>query len=160
MRARSLLIALAALAAATGAQAHGLSVPMNHSVRLPLSGPAQSVVVGSPSVIDVAVVDSRTVYVSGKTPGDTDVTVIDPLGRVVYRGDVSVAGGASVNVFRGSTRTQAACAPACRELSADQATAAAASVSPATPASTGGMAPMSMASQAASSVPSALAIPH
>ena len=127
MPARPLAVAALFTLFAASAQAGAMSVPLNHSVRLPLAGPAQSVVVGSPAVIDVAVVDSRTVFVSGKAPGSTDVTVIDPLGRVVFRGDVSVAGGAPVSIFRGAaqaggapSRTDATCTPACRDLTPEQ----------------------------------------
>ena len=122
MRALPALAALGALALAGPAAAGVLTLALNHSVRLPVAGPAASVVVGSPTVVDVAVVDSRTVFVSGRSPGETDVTVIDPLGRIVFRGDVAVtAGGSSVNVYRGATRSQAVCAPYCRTLSNDEA---------------------------------------
>ncbi len=163
MPARPLAVATLFTLFAAGAHAAAMSVPLNHSVRLPLAGPAQSVVVGSPSVVDVAVIDSRTVYVSGKAPGATDVTVIDPLGRVVFRGDVSVAGGASVSVFRGAARTEAMCAPYCRDLQADQAsaTAAASGFAAASPAlGIGAGTPTSVISpQAISSMPSTTGLP-
>ena len=113
MRAASILILLTGLAVASAARASTLRVAINHSVRLPVTGPASSVVLGSPSVVDVSVVDSRTVFVSGKTPGSTDVTVIDPLGRTVFRGDIVVGEGATVRVFRGSALTSVGCAQLC-----------------------------------------------
>ena len=108
-------VALSVLAAAAGAHAANLRVGVNHSLRLPLSGPASSVVLGSDGVVDVSVIDSRTVFISGKTPGSTDVTVIDPLGRTVFHGDISVAlpPGSSVAVYRGSVMTQSLCNPSC-----------------------------------------------
>ena len=113
MRAAPFLTALAALAGASAAHASSLSLMLNHSARLPTTGPASSVVVGSPSVVDVSVVDSRTVFVSGKTQGSTAVTVIDPLGRVVYHGDIVVGEAPTVRVFRGSTRVDENCTPYC-----------------------------------------------
>ena len=147
MRAIPALAALGASALAGPAGAGVLTLALNHSVRLPVAGPAASVVVGSPTVVDVAVVDSRTVFVSGRSPGETDVTVVDPLGRIVFRGDVAVtAGGSSINVFRGAARSQEVCAPYCRSLSGDETGAAApdapaaAAAAPSTPGPFGSIA--------------------
>lgn len=131
MRTAPLLLLLTGLAASGAAHASTLRVALNHSVRLPVSGPASSVVMGSPSVVDVSVVDSRTVFVSGKTPGSTDVTVIDPLGRIVYRGEIVVGEGSTVRVFRGGAMIDVACSPYCASSAgAGGAGAAAASLPP------------------------------
>lgn len=109
-------VLVSALAAAGAAHAGALTLAMNHSVRLALPGPAASVVVGNPAVADVTVVDSRTVFVSGRGPGSTDVSVLDPLGRTLFSGDVRVMGGSGsrVIVHRGVTApTMMACDPAC-----------------------------------------------
>jgi hypothetical protein len=73
------------------------------------------VVVGNPQVADVTVVDSHTVFVSGRGYGQTDVVVLDSLGRTLYAGDVFVGGqsGGRVSVWRGGERTDMACAPGC-----------------------------------------------
>lgn len=120
MRHRLDLIAPLALAAALGcaAPSHAgtLTVALDHSVRLALAGPAGSVVVGNPTVADVTVVDSHTVFVSGRGPGSTDVTVLDPLGRTLFSGDVNVTtqAGAHVIVHRGvDARADLACDPKC-----------------------------------------------
>lgn len=116
LRPLSLSAALALAAAGSAGAASPLRLAVAHSARLQLLGPAGSVVVGSPSVVDVSVVDSRTVFVSGRTPGSTDVTVVDPLGRVVYSGEIVVAGGErQVVVFRGVTRSEMSCSPGCAE---------------------------------------------
>ena len=110
-----LLAAGLAAAAGAGARAASLNVPLNHSVRLPVAGRAASVVVGNSSVADVTVVDSRTLFVTGKSMGSTDVTVVDPLGRTVYRSDVAVFSdsGRPVTVHRGGERAEASCNPRC-----------------------------------------------
>ena len=109
------LLAAGLVAAAGAARAGTLSVPLNHSVRLPVSGRAASVVVGNSKVADVTVVDSRTLFVTGKSAGSTDVMVVDPLGRTVFAGDISVVLGAgkSVTVHRGVERADLACDPRC-----------------------------------------------
>lgn len=109
------LLAAGLAAAAGGARAASLNVPLNHSVRLPVAGRAASVVVGNAKVADVTVVDSRTLFVTGKSAGSTDVMVVDPLGRTVFAGDISVIAGAGrqVTVHRGGERADLACDPRC-----------------------------------------------
>ena len=109
------LLAAGLAAAAGGARAASLAVPLNHSVKLPVAGRAASVVVGNSKVADVTVVDSRTLFVTGKAPGSTDVTVVDPLGRTLYASDVTVSagGGAQVTVHRGVERADLNCDPRC-----------------------------------------------
>lgn len=111
----ALLLALSAAIAAPAA-AGAMSVPLDHAVRLRVPGAAASVVVGNPAVADVTVVDSHTVYVQGKGYGSTDVVVLDAAGRALFNGDVTVTVPSSdVSVYRGSARTDFACAPGCAE---------------------------------------------
>ncbi len=112
-----LVAALSGLAAfaAGPALADALTVPIDHSVRLSVAGAASSVLVGNPAVADVTVVDSHTVFVLGRGYGQTDVVILDRAGQTIYSGEVTVAavGGNRVSVYRGSGRTDMACAPGC-----------------------------------------------
>jgi hypothetical protein len=117
---------LLGLALAGAAHAGAITVPVDHLVKLPLAGPAGSVVVGNPAVADVMVVDSRTVFVNGKGPGSTDVTVVDPLGRTVFTGGVRVVAeaGSHVVIQRGAKqRADLSCDPTCIPASAPSASA-------------------------------------
>ena len=72
------LTALATLAVAAPAfAAPAVVVPIDQSTRLTIAGSAYSVVLGSPTVADVTVVDSHTLFISGRSYGVTDVTVLD-----------------------------------------------------------------------------------
>lgn len=112
---RALALAVIASAAAGAAAADTLVVPIDHSTRLNVAGSASSVVVGNPQVADVTVVDSHTVFVSGRGFGQTDVVVLDAAGRTLYAGEVLVGSpsGGRVSVYRGQARTDMACAPGC-----------------------------------------------
>lgn len=104
-----------ALAAASTASAAGLQVEIDHNQRLNVAGSAASVLVGNPAVADVTVVDSHTLFVSGRGYGITDVVVLDHQGRTIYEGDVVVtAPSANIAVYRGPARTDFACAPSCQ----------------------------------------------
>jgi len=87
--------ALVLAGAAAPALAQSLVVPIDHSVRIGVKGQAASVVVGNPQVADVTVVDTHTLFVSGRGYGETDVVVLDGAGRTIYAGDVVVAAAAS-----------------------------------------------------------------
>jgi Pilus formation protein N terminal region len=118
MRAPAFLFAGLVFGLAAAAQAETLVISIDHSQRLPIGGAVQSVVVGNPSVADVTVVDSHTLYVIGKSFGQTDVIVLDAYGRTLYQGDV-VVGSANVGrvtVYRGGARTDMACAPNCQTV--------------------------------------------
>ena len=144
MRSTPFVCALGVVAIAGSAHAANLRLALNHSTRLPLAGPAASVVIGNPGLVDVSVVDSRTVFVSAKAPGATDVTVIDPLGRIVYRGDIVVASGAAVSIFSGAKQEVATCSPFCRTVAEGDASATMATGAPPTGAM-GGVAPIANA---------------
>ena len=102
-----------ALLAAHAARAESLSVALDHSARLHVSG-AANVVVGDPTVADVTVMDGHTVFVEGRNYGSSAIVITDREGRTVYSGDVTVVRPASgVSVYRGLVRSDFACAPDC-----------------------------------------------
>jgi hypothetical protein len=109
-------VSAAALAGSALAAAPSIVVPIDQSTRLSIAGSAYSVLVGSPAVADVTVVDSRTLYISGRGYGSTDIEVLDRDGGVLYRGEIVVTGSevGRVSVYRGSARTDLACAPGCQ----------------------------------------------
>jgi hypothetical protein len=115
MRAPFIVAVTLSLTIAAPALAQSLVVPIDHSMRLGVQGQAASVVVGNPSVADVTVVDTHTLYISGRGYGETDVVVLDRSGRTLYSGDVIVTAteGARASVYRGADRTDMACAPYC-----------------------------------------------
>ena len=136
---RRLLASLAvpALLLATAAEAKPrLSVPIDHSERLHVSRPAGSVIVGNPAVADVTVVDQRTLYVSGRGYGVSEIIVLDAIGRPVWQGDVVVTAptAGQVSVYRGLAATEMACAGVCTPtLRSPKSDAGAAPAAPANP---------------------------
>ncbi len=113
---RRLLVACMALAIATPAlAAPRTSVAIDHTTRINLRGTAASVIVGNPAVADVTVVDERTLFLSGRGYGVTEVVVLDPLGRTLWQGEVVVTAPTegAVSVYRGSQVTEMACAGTC-----------------------------------------------
>lgn len=111
----SLSLAAVAVAGPALAQSAPLSVEIDHTARLNLRGSAASVVVGNPQIADVTVVDDRTLFVSGRGFGVTEIVVLDAVGRTLYQNTVVVAAPSSgqVRVWRGSAPTDMACSATC-----------------------------------------------
>ena len=115
---RYTVVAAAVVAAAlsgTAALAAPLQVQIDHSQRLSLPGAAGTVLVGNPAVADVTVVDSRTVFISGRGYGVTNLVVLDRNGATLFDSEVIVGGQqAMVALYRGPTRSDYACANGCQ----------------------------------------------
>lgn len=98
------------------AQSASLNVEIDQARRVQLRGPAGSVIVGNPAIADVTVVDSNTLYITGKGYGVTEIVAVDAIGRTVFQSQVVVTagdGGGRVRVWRGGTATEMACASSC-----------------------------------------------
>ncbi len=109
-------IALLIVPAVADAQSARLSVEIDQAARVQLRGPAGSVIVGNPLIADVTVVDSNTLYITGKGYGVTEIVAVDPIGRTVFQSEVVVtagSGGGRVRVWRGGQATEMACAASC-----------------------------------------------
>lgn len=93
-----------------------LSVAIDQAARVQLSGPAGSVIVANPRIADVTVVDSNTLYITGKGYGITEIVAVDAIGRTVFQSQVVVTDGSGagrVRVWRGAQATEMACAASC-----------------------------------------------
>ncbi len=98
------------------AQSASMNVEIDQAQRVQLRGPAGSVIVGNPAIADVTVVDSNTLYITGKGYGVTEVVAVDQIGRTVFQSQVIVTDGAGsgrVRVWRAGQATEMACAASC-----------------------------------------------
>ena len=84
-------------------------------VRLPAS--ASAVVVGNPSIADIAVHSTDTLLVLGRSYGSTNILAMDTVGRIISDTTVHVGasrGRTSVRVYEGAdSRRTYACEPDC-----------------------------------------------
>jgi Flp pilus assembly secretin CpaC len=115
-------VALLGAPAVGSAQSPRLNVEINQAARVQLSGPAGSVIVANPNIADVTVVDSNTLYITGKGDGITEIVAVDAIGRTVFQSQVIVtdsAGSGSVRVWRGARSTEMTCAASCSPTSRD-----------------------------------------
>jgi Flp pilus assembly secretin CpaC len=101
------------------AQAREFVVAADQAGLIRLPGEAAGVIVGNPGIADAMLYDSRTLFVTGKVFGRTNLIVLDEAGRVLYTSDLVVAqpGAGTVQVFRSSGRPETyVCAPTCQAI--------------------------------------------
>lgn len=113
---RRILIASALAAAMTQpASAEQLWLTMDQVRPFKLETPAQSIVVGNPSIADVTIQDNTNLLLFGKAPGLTNIYVFDETGDAVKNLIIRVRTPSSdmLTVHRGAARTTYNCTTNC-----------------------------------------------
>ncbi len=75
-----------------------ISVPMNRAVVVESETPFAELSIANPAIADISSLSDRTIYVLGKTPGLTTLTLLDRSGQLITNVDVRVA--ADVSEFK------------------------------------------------------------
>ncbi|MFW2542441.1 type II and III secretion system protein family protein [Primorskyibacter sp. 2E107] len=75
-----------------------LSVPMNRAVVVESDVPFAELSIANPAIADINSLSDRSIYVLGKTPGTTTLTILDAQGNLLTNVDVRVA--ADVTEFK------------------------------------------------------------
>ena len=109
------LVLLAAPSFANAENGDGLSVPIDQARVLRIPRKASSVIVGNPSIADITIHDARTLILTGRSYGVTNLVVLDADGEVVLDDSVVVSSNEdhSLRVYRQEARTSYSCSPTC-----------------------------------------------
>ena len=109
------------------AQDEMLRVYMDHARILKLDRAVSKVIVGNAQVADATVADPKTIVLTGRNFGTTNIVLLDADGNAIVdeRILVSIDEGNTVRVYRQTDRSVLSCTPNC-EVHAQQSTAAAA----------------------------------
>ena len=75
-----------------------LEVPMNRAVVVESDIPFAELSIANPGIADISSLSDRTIYVLGKSPGLTTLTLLDAAGQLITNVDVRVA--ADVSEFK------------------------------------------------------------
>ncbi len=75
-----------------------LDVPMNRAVVVESDVPFSELSIANPGIADISSLSDRTIYVLGKSPGITTLTLLDATGRLITNVEVKVA--ADVTEFK------------------------------------------------------------
>ncbi|MCR9145576.1 MAG: type II and III secretion system protein family protein [Rhodobacteraceae bacterium] len=68
-----------------------LSIPMNRAVVIESDVPFAELSIANPAIADFSTLSDRTVYVLGKAPGRTTLTLLDATGRLITNVEVHVS---------------------------------------------------------------------
>lgn len=75
----------------TGAASSSLNVPMNRAVVIESDIPFAEISIANAAIADISTLSDRTIYVLGKAPGRTTLTLLGPDGRLITNVEVQVA---------------------------------------------------------------------
>ncbi len=75
-----------------------LKVPMNRAVVVESDVPFAELSIANPLIADISSLSDRTIYVLGKSPGLTTLTILDPNGKLITNVEVQVS--ADVSEFK------------------------------------------------------------
>jgi pilus assembly protein CpaC len=84
-------VAAQTLRIAEGAPTSALNVPMNRAVVLESDSPFGEVSIANPGIADISTLSDKTIYVLGKAPGRTTLTLLGPDGKLISNVEVQVA---------------------------------------------------------------------
>lgn len=102
-------------ALAQDAKGPDIVVIVDQASLLRLERPAAEIVVGNPSIADVAVQSGKVLIVTGKSFGETNLIVLDAEGKAVISRRLIVQEPRTgfVTLYRGASRQTLHCAPYC-----------------------------------------------
>jgi Flp pilus assembly secretin CpaC len=119
MRAGTLAMALfiASAVGAHGEEGGMMKVFLNHAKVLKLDQPVSKVIIGNSEVADATVADPRTIVLTGKAFGTTNLVLLDSDGNALLdeRILVSIDEGNTVRMYRQTDRTVLSCTPSCEQ---------------------------------------------
>jgi len=92
-----------------------LQVTVDRAKVVRIAKPAETIIIGNPAIVDAAVQDSRTLVLTGRSFGVTNIIILDVDGNPIIDETVVVKGHETntVRVYRRSIRETLACSPVC-----------------------------------------------
>lgn len=80
--------------------------------------PVATIVIGNSGIADASMGDDKTIVLTGKAAGTTNLIVLDPDGSEIAHARVRVASDTRhlTTVFRGKERQTLSCAPTCEQV--------------------------------------------
>ncbi len=112
------IAAFAFIGALPAAAAETMTVVIGKSQMVRLAHDAGVVMIANPEIADVAIESPRLVFVLGRGPGVTNLTIFDHDGKLMVRTDVIVVPNSEgyVTMHRATDEITFLCAPRCAEV--------------------------------------------
>ncbi|WP_158598407.1 pilus assembly protein N-terminal domain-containing protein [Notoacmeibacter ruber] len=98
-----------------GQAAEGIAIDKGNARIVKLVEAAETVIIGEPAIADVAVKDSKTLVLTGRTYGSTNLVVFNAAGEPIVDQPIIVSrqGKGSVRLYRRSDVEMMTCMPVC-----------------------------------------------
>ena len=95
-----------------------INVNVNMARILRINASAATVIVGNPGIADVTIQDPKTLILTGKSFGQTNLIVLDNAGNPIADTMIEVVQmqAGVTTVYQGQARTSLACAPVCQNV--------------------------------------------
>ena len=105
----------ASIAAESQESSSALKVVIDRAKVVRIAKPADTIIIGNPSIVDATIQDSRTIVLTGRNFGVTNLIVLDADGDAIVDETVIVKGHETntVRIYRQSIRETLACSPVC-----------------------------------------------
>lgn len=110
-----LALLLTAGEAAAQTRREPIRIVIDRAMVMPMARPADTVIIGNPSIADATVRDAKTLIVTGKSYGTTNLIVLDANGGQIGNEVLTVVPGEDemVTVYRREARQTLSCTPTC-----------------------------------------------
>ncbi len=94
----------------------GVTVNVNMARILRINSPASTVIIGNPAIADVTIQDPKTLILTGKAYGETNLIILDSVGNPIADTlvDVVQQDANLMIVYQGTARTTLICDPVCQ----------------------------------------------
>lgn len=95
-----------------------INVNVNMARILRINAAAATVIVGNPGIADVTIQDPKTLILTGKSFGQTNLIVLDNAGNPIADTIIEVVQmqAGVTTIYQGQARTSVACAPVCQNI--------------------------------------------
>ncbi len=90
-------------------------VTIDRAKVLRISRPADTIIIGNPSIADATIQDQRTLVLTGRSFGVTNIVILDSDGEPIVDETIVVQGHETntVRIYRRAVRETLACSPVC-----------------------------------------------
>lgn len=94
---------------------NSIILALDHARVMRLAGEVSTIIIGNPAIADANMPDPRTVVLTGKSYGETNLVLLDENGSIIAEQmlRVTVRGQSLVSVYRGVQRQTLSCSPTC-----------------------------------------------
>jgi hypothetical protein len=110
-----MLAASAGLATSNAQAGDAVIVTIDRAKVLRISRPADTIIIGNPAIADATIQDQRTLVLTGRSFGVTNIVILDSDGEPIVDETIVVQGNETntVPIYRRSVRETLACSPVC-----------------------------------------------